>query len=71
MHEYNFGSGRPAPSSFPSEALADAAARVIADQGQQLVDYPEGKGYRPLREIAAMRFERSEKKPLPVDDIAL
>jgi len=71
MPEYNFGSGRPAPSSFPSEALADAAARVIADRGQQLVDYPEGKGYRPLREIAAMRFERSEKKPLPVDDIAL
>ncbi|MBT5873197.1 MAG: PLP-dependent aminotransferase family protein [Candidatus Latescibacteria bacterium] len=71
MREYNFGSGRPDPLSFPSEGLAEAAARVIADHGSKLVDYPEGKGYLPLREIAAMRFERSERKSLPVEDIAL
>jgi len=71
MREYNFGSGRPDPSSFPAEELANAAARILAAQGKELVHYPDSKGYVGLREIAAMRFERSEKKPLPVEEIAL
>lgn len=71
MREYNFGAGRPDPSSFPSDELAKAAARILSAKGTELVHYPDGKGYRPLREIAAMRFERSEKKPLSVEEIAL
>jgi 2-aminoadipate transaminase len=71
MRTYNFGAGRPDPSTFPSADLAQAAARILSSYGHELVHYPDGKGYRGLRDIAAMRFERSEGRPLPVEEIAL
>jgi 2-aminoadipate transaminase len=71
MRKYNFGAGRPDPSSFPSEKLAQAAAKVIAEHGAELVNYPDGRGYRGLREIAAQRFERSGGKTVPLEEIVL
>jgi 2-aminoadipate transaminase len=56
--EYNFGSGMPDPRTFPSEALGAAAQRVLLREGPSLVRYPDPRGYLPLREIAAARFER-------------
>ncbi|MDP6052823.1 MAG: aminotransferase class I/II-fold pyridoxal phosphate-dependent enzyme, partial [Candidatus Latescibacteria bacterium] len=71
MREYNFGAGRPDPSSFPSGELAKAAARVIAEHGTALVNYPDGRGYTGLREIAAKRFERSEGQAVSLNEIVL
>jgi 2-aminoadipate transaminase len=69
--EYNFGSGMPDPKSFPTEALAEAARRVLLREGPSLVRYPEARGYRPLREIAAARFRRNHGTDTGADDVAL
>src|SRR5205823_4175592 len=69
--EFNFGSGMPDPKTFPSEALAAAAQRVILREGRSLVRYPDQRGYVPLREIAAGRFRRNHQLELPVGDVAL
>lgn len=71
MREINLGAGRPDPLSFPSEALAAAAAKIITSRGAELVNYPDGRGYEPLRDIASQRFERSEGRRVPLDEIVL
>ena len=69
--EFNFGSGMPDPKTFPSEALAAAAQRVILREGRSLVRYPDQRGYVPLREIAVSRFRRNHDLDVPVGDIVL
>jgi 2-aminoadipate transaminase len=69
--EYNFGSGMPDPKSFPTEALADAARRVLLREGPGLVRYPEARGYAPLREIAAARFRRNHGTDTGAGDVTL
>ena len=71
MKEYNFGGGRPAPETFPANELAEAAQRVLAREGPSLVLYPDGQGYRGLREVAAWRFQRRESQDLPLEEICL
>ena len=69
--EFNFGSGMPDPQTFPAEALAAAAQRVILREGCTLVRYPDQRGYPPLREIAARRFERNHRLRVPLGDVVL
>ena len=71
MREINLGAGRPDPLSFPSDALAEAAAKVISSRGAELVNYPDGRGYEPLRAIASQRFERSAGQAVPLEEIVL
>ena len=71
MREINFGAGRPDPMSFPSDALAEAAAKVISRHGAELVNYPDGRGYEPLRAIASQRFERTAGRAVPLEEIVL
>ncbi len=71
MREINFGAGRPDPQSFPSDALAEAAAKVISTRGAELVNYPDGRGYEPLRAIASHRFERGTGRAVPLEEIVL
>src|SRR5262245_10389616 len=71
MPEINFAVGNPDPVSFPSQALAEATARVLARQGQTLAVYPDQRGYPALREIAAERFQKNNGAPLPIENIAL
>jgi len=68
---YPFGSGRPDPATFPSRALADAAARVVPELGNELALYPGSLGYEPMRKVMADRFERREGVALPVERTAL
>ena len=71
MREINFGAGRPDPLSFPSDALAEAAAKVIRARGPELVNYPDGRGYEPLRTIASERFKRGAGRAVPLEEIVL
>jgi 2-aminoadipate transaminase len=66
---YDFGSGKPSPKTFPSEALGRAAQRVIAREGPMLSSYPEARGYVPLREIGVQRFARNHGMNLPFSDV--
>ena len=49
MQRYDFGSGRTDPLSFPSEALAQAAAAAIPAVGGDLVLYPGDLGHAGAR----------------------
>ena len=71
MRDINLGAGRPDPLSFPSDALAEAAAKVISSRGAELVNYPDGRGFEPLRAIASQRFERSAGQAVPLEEIVL
>jgi 2-aminoadipate transaminase len=69
MTVYDFGSGKPDPAVFPSEALARAAQRVILREGPSLSSYPEARGYEPLRQIAVDRFARNHAVHVPLGDV--
>lgn len=71
MESYPFGSGRPDPASFPNRGLADAAARILPEMGDELALYPGALGYEPLRKLMADRFRHRENAVLPVERIAL
>ena len=71
MKDFAFTGGRPDPFTFPTEALVEASAKALRDLGGSLVNYPGDNGYRGLRELASVRFERREGVPLPVDNISL
>lgn len=71
MKDFAFTGGRPDPFTFPTEALIEASAKALRDLGGSLVNYPGDNGYRGLRELASIRFERREGVPLPIDNISL
>jgi 2-aminoadipate transaminase len=71
MREFNFGGGMPDPQTFPKQALAEAAQKVLPRIGETLVRYPDGRGYVGLREIAVERFKKNNGVELPIDSVAL
>ena len=71
MKDFAFTGGRPDPYTFPTEGLIEASAKALRELGGSLVNYPGETGYRGLRELASMRFERREGVPLPVDNISI
>src|SRR5918996_1548857 len=66
---FDFGAGKPDPGSFPKEALAEAARRVIEREGPSLATYPGALGYERLRQLAVRRFERSHGVNLPLPNV--
>lgn len=52
----SFAGGLPAPELFPVEALAEAHARVFAEEGAAAMQYSTTEGWRPLREWIARRL---------------
>jgi 2-aminoadipate transaminase len=71
MAVYHFGGGCPDPGSFPLEGLAAAAQRVLPSLREELSNYPDRRGHRPLREVAAARFQRREGVTLDPDTFCL
>jgi 2-aminoadipate transaminase len=51
----SFAAGVPNPETFPAEALAAAAARVLRDLPTRALQYDVTRGYEPLREKVAAR----------------
>jgi 2-aminoadipate transaminase len=45
--------GLPSAETFPIEAMAEACARVLRDNGKQALQYAASEGYAPLREWVA------------------
>ncbi|NKB67114.1 MAG: aminotransferase class I/II-fold pyridoxal phosphate-dependent enzyme [Candidatus Latescibacteria bacterium] len=71
MKTYDFGSGRTDPASFPTEALAEAAAAGVREVGERFVLYPGDKGHEGLRRIMAQRESDREGVPVDPDHLAL
>jgi len=66
----SFGGGLPAPELFPKEELAEAAQKVIREQGEKALQYSTTEGYPPLREFIAQRMEKFGIKVSP-DEIMI
>ncbi len=71
MKDFAFTGGRPDPYTFPTDGLIAASEKAIRKLGGCLVNYPGESGYRGLRELASMRFERREGVALPIDNISI
>ena len=71
MRTFDFGSGRPDPGSFPTEALAEAATRAIHQVGGNFVQYPGDLGHLGLREVMAARESKREGVEVSPDHISL
>ena len=62
---YDFGSGRSDPSTFPVAGLQAAATKVIAEQAQELTEYPGNLGHPGMRQAMALR--ETEREGVTVD----
>jgi 2-aminoadipate transaminase len=45
----SFAGGMPAPETLPTEVISEASQRVLAERGQQALQYGSTEGYPPLR----------------------
>ena len=69
--EYDFGTGRSDPATFPVEALQAAAVKVIETERELLTNYPGSLGYEPLRIAMAKRESDREGVNVDAEHIAL
>ncbi len=66
----SFAGGLPAPEVFPIEHVDMATRKVLAERGEQALQYGATEGYRPLRELLAQRMS-SGNLQLTVDNILI
>ncbi len=71
MPKYDFGSGRTDPAIFPTEEMAAAAARAVAEVGDEFCTYPGDLGHLGLRQVMAAREGEREGVEVLPDHIAL
>ena len=69
--QYDFGTGRSNPETFPVKKLQQAAVKVIERDADLLNDYPGKLGYLPLREAMARRESEREKVAVDPDHLML
>ena len=68
---YDFSSGNTNPETYPGEALAAAAARVIPELATALNTYPGKLGHEGLRRLLAARESAREGVEVDPDHIVL
>jgi 2-aminoadipate transaminase len=54
----SFAGGLPNPALIDVEGIAQAAARVLADDGSVVLQYSTTEGYLPLRQFIADRYKK-------------
>lgn len=69
--QYEFGSGKPDPGSFPYSGIVEATARMMKAEGDQALTYGEPMGYRGLRELLAHKYELFEGLDVSPDDFLI
>lgn len=69
--QFDFGSGRADPDTFPTEALKTAAARAIDANARALTDYPGALGHPGLRQAMARRETEREGVDVDPDHLVL
>ena len=67
----SFAGGLPNPRSFPVKDLADAAAKVLAEDGDNVLQYSTTEGYLPLREYIAERYSKTKGLEVEPDEILI
>ena len=71
MGPFDFSTGTTNPETFPTEALAEAAARTVRSHGVELNTYPGSLGHEGLRRLMAKREFDREGVRLDPERIAL
>ena len=61
----SFAGGLPNPASFPVREISEAAAAVLTESGESVLQYSTTEGYEPLREYVAQRYARRGLKVDP------
>jgi len=67
----SFAGGLPAPEVFPARELAAIAARVLATEGPQALQYSTTEGDPELREAIAGRMQRVQGATVAPQDILI
>ncbi len=67
----DFSTGLTDPASFPTEELAEVAARAIREVGANFVYYPGPLGHEGLRRVLAARESKREGRAFDPDHLAL
>ena len=71
MNPMDFSTGTTNPETFPTEELAEAAAKAIREQGVSLNTYPGSFGHEGLRKLMAKRELEREGVALDPERIML
>lgn len=67
----SFAGGLPSARFFPVEEIAAAAAKVLAEDGANVLQYTVTEGYRPLREWIAERYRQKYAFQIEADEILI
>ncbi len=67
----SFAGGLPNPRFFPVRELAEATARVMAQDGQSILQYSTTQGYLPLREYIAQRYRLKTGLQVSAEEILI
>lgn len=69
--DYDFGTGRSDPSTFPTQALQEAAVAVIGEESEALTEYHGSLGHPGLRTAMAARESEREGVAVNADHLLL
>jgi 2-aminoadipate transaminase len=67
----SFAGGLPNPKFFPVKEVMDVSAKVLAEDGENVLQYSTTEGYLPLREYIAERYSRKKGLKIDPDEILI
>jgi len=67
----SFAGGLPNPGLFPVREISDAAQKVLAKNGQSVLQYATTEGYLPLREYIAERYQKKHDLRISPEEILI
>lgn len=67
----SFAGGLPNRSLFPTEALKEAACKVLETEGRDVLQYGNSEGHVGLREYIAQRYQKRGIGNVPIENILI
>jgi len=67
----SFAGGLPSPKLFPVQEVIEASAKVLAEDGENVLQYSTTEGYLPLREYIAERYLKKKGLRVSPDEILI
>jgi 2-aminoadipate transaminase len=67
----SFAGGLPNPKLFPVQEVIEASAKVLAEDGENVLQYSTTEGYLPLREYIAERYLKKKGLRVSPDEILI
>lgn len=67
----SFAGGLPSPKLFPVQEIADASKKVLAEDGENVLQYSTTEGYLPLREYISGRYLKRKGLEISPDEILI